>query len=427
MRSDADRCTGKARPGRSGRWFLPLFCLIGFAGGACSPGENSLLNPGSNRDGLTSLPETLQVGTSAADRSYRSNPPAGTQSLLRVARTDSVEAIVFLRFTGVPDTANLTGARVGLRWAGGSGSGLRLASYRVTSGGVWTETGLTAADTTRLAPEPFDVFPDPLTPQNDTSLIRRAVQIPVEILREWRRDANLNLGIALRLTAGSPTGEARFLAREAVLDADSLVANPQIEYLAGDEVTQTASAAADAYVYVDRRPSLPGEETTAFLAEWLPTRMLLRFPVLDSLTALVGPIAPRLTINRAILRLHLAALAGPDDTLRVAAHRVLTDWDEATEPDSVLLQPTESFADLPAALDTLRDVVQLEVGPLVRAWVEGQENRGLVVRSVSETVHEHRLAFHTREAPDSLRPELEVVFTRPPDPRWGQVARGGAR
>jgi len=400
------------------RWAAVLAAWAIVGGLACSPGENSVLNPATNRGGLTSLPETLSLGTASADRSYRAQLVLGSLGHLRVGRSDSVETVAFLRFAAFTDTADLTGAQVGLRWAGGAGSDLRLEAYEVTGGDLWTESSLRAQNMPPLSDTPLYVNPDPLRPRDDTTLVRAAVRISPEVIRRWARDPDANRGIALRLTAASPPGELRFLAREAVIDADSTVSNPQIEYLRENEVVSTAAAVADAFIYRDLRPPIAGDDSTLTLAEWLPTRALYRFDVEQALRAQTGLDPRRLTINRAQLRLRVAAWSGEGASHGLTTHRVLTDWTEETEPDSIALSAAASTSTVGAALDSVNSRLSVEVGPIVRDWAGGDENRGLALRLLGEVTGDVRLNLASREAAESARPELVVVFTRPPDPRW---------
>jgi hypothetical protein len=205
--------------------------MLTLLGAACAPGETSILNPDTNRTGLAAPPETLRVPVTA-DRDHRPLIPTGSSMVLRVAHTDSVEAIAFLRFTDIPaDTSALSGARLGLLLSGGAGFALRVAAYEVTPDSNWTwgeaedlvnkVSLLTLADTTRIGRE-LNVSLDAITPPTgDTIFVQRVVQIDGALLRRWARLPRENEGIALRITStpGSQPGELDFLSRQGVPDS----------------------------------------------------------------------------------------------------------------------------------------------------------------------------------------------------------------
>jgi hypothetical protein len=406
----------------------PVLGLLALVVLACSPGENAVLNPGTNRTGLTAAPETLRVPCSA-DREHRVRVPNGLFSVLRVARTDSVEAITFLRFTAIPaDTAALSGARLGLLLCGGSGLGLRVAAYEVNpdAGWAWAETAdstnsiyvLSLADTARIGRE-LDVSADAITPPaDDTVFVRRVVQIDGALLRRWVRLPAENEGIALRLSFNSPAGALEVLSRQATPDSVR-AANPALEFMQGDSVLAVSSPAADAFLYIDRRPAVPGTQPVVTVADWLPQQAIFRFSVLDSLRKRYASDYNRVTIERALLHLH--AVSKPDSTERLSVHGIYTSsgWDEATDPQPLDLVGVTDTPWATNVLDVATLTLRLEAGATVRSWVRGSREDGISVRSTGELIAHNRFSFYTREAADSLRPWLEVVYTAPPDPRWG--------
>jgi hypothetical protein len=416
---------GRHRGLRAGS-IVGLLALVALA---CSPGDNSALNPGTNRTGLTAAPETLRVPTSA-DREHRVRIPTGLSPILRVARTDSVEAIAFLRFTEIPaDTAGLSGARLGLLLRGGVGSGLRVAAYEIIpdANWAWAETAdsansvytLALSDMVRIRTEPLNVSVDAITPPaDDTVFVRRVVQIDGAVLRRWRRLPAENEGIALRLSFESPDGALEFLSRQGQPDS-ARAANPALEYMQGDSVLAVSSPAADAFLYIDGRPLVSGTLPVLTIADWLPQQAIFRFSVLDSLRARYGSQYDRVTIQRAML--HLRAMAEPDSTDRLAAHgiRTTSGWDEAIDPETFDLIGVTDAVLVTDALTRPALALRLEAGTTVRGWVRGSREDGIVVRSTRELTARTRFSCYSREAADSLRPWLEVVYTRPPDPRWG--------
>jgi hypothetical protein len=304
---------------------------------------------------------------------------------------------------------------------------------------AWAETAdsahsvyaLALSDVARIEAEEFDVSPDAITPPaDDTVFVSRVVQIDGAMLRRWKRLPAENEGIALRLSFGSPDGALEFLSRQGQPDS-ARAANPALEFMQGDSVLAVSSPAADAFIYNDRRlpesgtrPS--GTRPVLTIADWLPQQAMLRFSVLDSLRARLeslqagsGSHYNRVTIERAVLRLH--AVAKPDSTERLAVHgiRTTSGWDEATDPETFDLIGT---TDAVLVTDRLVDstlTLRLEAGAIVRSWVRGSREDGIVVRSTQELTAHTRFSVCSREAADSLRPWLEVVYTRPPDPRWG--------
>ena len=409
----------------------PVLGLLALVVLACSPGDNSVLNPGTNRTGLTAAPEVLRVPASA-DREHRVRISTGLSTILRVARTDSVEAIAFLRFTDIPaDTAAISGARLGLLLCGGAGAGLRVAAYEVIPDPdwAWAETAdaansvstLALSDTARIGRE-LDVSLDAITPPtDDTVFVRQVVQIDGALLRRWTRLPAENEGIALRLSFNSPDGALEFLSRQGQPDS-ARAANPALEFMQGDSVLAVSSPAADAFLYIDRRLPVSGTAPVITIADWLPQQAIFRFSVLDTLRKLYGSQYNRVTVQRAMLHLH--ALAVPSSTERLAVHGISDSlgWNEATDPESFgLVGTTDAVLVTDALTDSL--TLRLEAGSTVRSWVRGSPGdtlkNGIVVRSTQELTARTSFSVYSREAVDSLRPWLEVVYTRPPDPRWG--------
>lgn len=411
-------------PGRAGA-STALLALALIASG-CSPGENEILNPGSHRAGLSALPETLRLASPIADRDLQAVANQGRTAVLRVARADSVEAISFLRFATLPDTSGVTHAYLGLRWNGGEGTNLHISAHRVLARTDWTETGTTHpsvefADS--LSSEPLSSAA--VTPQADSTLERRLLEIPLAVIRDWITNPSENRGIALRMTVAEPgaAGTLDFLSRDAILDSTG-VANPQLEFFQGDASAAIVGPTADTWIYLDHRVPATGGEAVLRVTEWMPSRGILQFPVLDSLRARLGAAGVRdedvrrLTVNRAVLSLRVADYSDTAD-YRLIVHRSDPLPDEAIEPDSLALLSTQTF-DIDAVFDPARQEVRLEIGGLVRELAAATARSGLVLRLSQEGSGADRLVLHSREAAaDTLRPSLEIVYTRPADARWG--------
>jgi hypothetical protein len=433
-RGTARRVSGSIRGLDPG---LLLGLLLGLAtlpitGAGCSPGETSILNPNTNRTGLAAPPETLRVPVTA-DREHRPLIPTGSSMILRVAKTDSVEAIAFLRFTDIPvDTSAISGARLGLLVSGGAGSGLRVAAYEVTPDSNWTWgeaddaangiSVLTLADTARIGRELNVSLNAIAPPTSDTVFVNRVVQLDGALLRRWVRLPKENDGIALRLAFGSPAGELDFLSRQGLPDS-ARAANPALEFMQGDSVVAVRSPAADAFLYIDRRPPVSGTLPEVTVADWPPQQAIFRFPVLDSLRRRFGSQYNRVTIQRAML--HLRAVAEPDSTMHLAAHGFTSKiWNEAVDPGVLTLVGTTDVFLVNDRLTNPLLGLRIETGATVRGWVRGEPDGGVLVRSTGELTGRTRISFRSREVADSLQPWLEVVYSRPPDPRWGV---GGAK
>jgi hypothetical protein len=407
-----DRRLDCRRPGLPGGLSLGLLVLLGLA---CSPGETSVVNPNTDRAGLFAPPETMWV-SATADREHRPILATGGLSQLRLARTDAVESIAFLRFAvSLADTAGVSGANLQVRLVGGEGSGLKVEAYEVvadTTLGKWGEVAdltnkvhlLTLADTQRLASLPFQTSldTDP-SAVGDTLPVERLVQIPDSLLRRWARQPSRNDGIALLLSASS-SGELRFLSRHAVPDS-----SVRLSYTRNDSA-QVALPTADAYIY--RYPELTsppasGTEPTLTIADWPPRRAIFRFPVLDSLDHRYGS-SDRVAIVRTTL--HLSAVTQPDSGLGLAALAFAWDGNPADDPEVVDLVGTTNAVVLVDSLASPGLGVPLET-----FGVDGH-----VVRSLGELLTHTSMSFYSKEAVDSTRrPRLRVVYLPPLDPRWG--------
>jgi hypothetical protein len=128
--------------------------------------------------------------------------------------------------------------------------------------------------------------------------------------------------------------------------------------------------------------------------------------------------------------MHLLAGA-PVDTLELGAYSLTTandlPWDESVEPDSVSLLAIYDRALLPDDLEETEGAVSFELARLAQRWFAGVDTLGVLIRGFGELAEPDQAVFYSREAAEpALRPVLEVVFTRPPDPRWGS-GQGGVR
>jgi hypothetical protein len=404
-------------------WMVLLAGCLSLQG--CSQGDTPLVNPGTNRGGLTALPETLRVGLPSADRSFRAEVSTGSLANLRLARQEGrVETIVLILFGTLPETTGVTGAHVGLRLRGGTGAALKIeASWIDSTAASWTESGVRWSN--RPAPgsfHPLFVAAGPVDPSDSTTTVflRDVVEIPSDVIALWKLRPASNRGIALRLSDDSE-GSVSVLSREAVLDSSG-VANPFLEILQGQAVIAIESATADAYVYNDRRLVAQGTADTLLVTDDLPCRALLRFGRPLNLPS--GS-----TINRAVLRLHLKRAAV--DTLSVAANGITIgpSWDESAEPDtSIRTGALYDLRVLPTDVRTPSNTVSFDIAGLARRWFQDGDGGGVQIRSQGELIGQGEVVFYSREAADSTnRPLLDLVYTPPPDPRWGPVEQGRTR
>ncbi len=359
--------------------------------------------------------------SATADREHRPILATGGLSQLRLARTDAVESIAFLRFAvSLADTAGVSGANLQVRLVGGEGARLAVEAYEVVADaalGRWGEVAdltnadttkifhlLTLADTRRLASLPFQTSLDIDPPAvGDTLPVGSLVQIPDSLLRRWARQPSHNDGIALLLSASS-SGELQFLSRHAGPDS-----SVTLSYTRNDSA-QVALPTADAYVYRYPYPSALGTEPTLTIADWPPRRAIFRFPVLELLADRYGSLSDRVVIVRTTL--HLSAVTQPDSGLSLAA--LSFSWDsyrnEADDPEVVDLVSTANAVGLGDSL----------ISPGLGVPLETFGVDGHVVRSLGELLARTSLSFYSHDAADSTRwPRLRVVYLPPLDPRWG--------
>jgi hypothetical protein len=380
----------------------------------CSPGENAVTNPGSGRTGLLALPETLRIvlpdsGAIAADLAFPAEVSTGASPVLRLARSDSVESVAYVRFGNIPDTVGLTSVRLGLRVRRGSGEQVQIVAHEVLED--WTEASLRWGNRPETADSSLSSGPshDPGGIQ-DTVLLTQ--EIPSDLVRRWKRDPDSNHGLALSLSAPA---EVQVLAREAIFFDSLGIANPTLRLLTGNgTVIGEAGAAADAFAYDDTRTLATGADTVLALSEWLPTRVALRFPLPDSL--LEGERARGLLVNLAVLRLSVVSATEEAAFLNVLG--ATGDWAETAAPDSIPVSGLYGRVELPASVDSVAATLSVGMGGIVQRWIDGTANQGIVLALSGEGGGAARLEVRSSEAEPALRPVLEIVYTRPLTPRW---------
>ncbi len=407
------------RPGsKSSAWSVLLagLCsLLALAG--CSEGESDLLNPKSPRGDIAPPPETLLVATSDLDRSFRPRTPTGTSPVLFLSREGEIHSEIYLRFDlgDLADTSDVVNAEIGLRFRRTQVGPVLLEAFAVSADAEeWTEEAL---DQPLPTGEVLPTTSAPIAPAaGDTLYVKDAVRLPGSLIRRWKLDSASNRGVVIRLADASVARSIEVMSKEASLadTSGNLLVNPRLEIFRGEDRTSVLeSAEDDAYVLTDGRTPSPGDATTFTTSSRPAERGLVRF-------ALPALLRRGDTINRATLRLRVEpSSVSAGESLLVGAYLATTAWDEAAQPDSVSRGSAGfDFERVRASSDT----IALDCALAVQRWLDAGENFGLQIRSATENDDTTSVRFFTREAEAALRPTLQIVYTPPPDPRWGGVA-----
>lgn len=381
---------------------------------ACSEGESDLLNPRGPRGGIATLPETTRVSTSDRDRSFRPRVATGGASVLFLSREGEVQSEAYFRFdlAALPDTSGVERANLGLRFRRTDSGPVVIEAFEVSpSAEDWDESTLREA-LPRVEPAFFSSTL-PIAPgAGDTLYVSNAVTIPGSLIRAWKLDPDHNRGLVVRIAEASAGRSIEVLSKEAALTdtAGYALVNPRLEVLRGEDQTSAIeSPDDDTYFLTDGRTAAAGDAVELRVSGRPAERGLLRFSLPEVLRR-------GFTVNRALLRLRMVpGSVVPGDSLLVGAYLSTTDWTEATEPDSVNRGSTAfDFARARANSDTL----EFDCALAVQHWIDSGENYGLQLRSATEGGDTLAVRVYTREAESTLRPSLEIVFTRPPAPRW---------
>jgi hypothetical protein len=412
------RATGPRRTGA----FLPLGLtglLLILSLVACSEGQTDLVNPGTNRDGLGALPDTVSGIAVTADRSYRPRLASGSSSSLVLVREGTVTSTVYLRFdlTGIADTLLVTGGQLGLRFQGGDGGPVVVEALRVApSAPDWNEDDVQSLDLPLEEP-PFFTTSGISPPADTTVLVPDVIDFGPALLRDWIAHPETNRGMALRIQAGSAEGSLEIASKEAVIDTTGGAANPPLEVFRAGLVSVILAPTDDAYVLMDSSPAEAGTDSTFLLEERVPYRGLVGFDPTG--------FRPGDTINRADLQLAVVpGSVAEGDTFVVALYPALSAWVEDAEPDSVARGATAlgSFT-----VTSATETAVLELGALFQTWVDGADNFGAILRITNEGGGASQVRFFSREASSARTPRLDVVFTPAPGTRWdGPGGRGGS-
>ncbi len=394
---------------------LLSIALLGATLFGCSEGESDVLNPRSPRGGIAAKPESTRVASTDQDRAFRPTIATGASPVLFLSDEGDVQSEVYLRFDldALPDTAGVVNANLGLRFRRTDVSPVLISAYEVSSSEDDWDEGTLKRPLSKVE-TPFYSSTVPIAPGDGDSLfVTDAVKIPGSIIRSWKNDPDHNRGIALRIADTSIGQTIELLSKEAALadtEGNALV-NPRLEVFRGEDRTSTLeSPDEDAYILSDGS-SAPAGDAVDFRVKGRPAeRGLLHFP-------LPSVLRKGYTINRALLRLRMVpGSITPGDSLLIGAYLATSLWDEASEPDSVTRGSAAfDFARARATSDTL----EFDCAIAVQHWLDTGENFGLQIRSATEGDDTLGVRFFTREAEIALRPDLELIYTPPPDPRWG--------
>lgn len=389
-----------------------LLILLGSFG--CAPGESDVLNDDGSRGPVGAEPETTIVSDVTADRSYQATLTTGDSPVLLVSKEGKTESIAYLRIdlVNLPDTSDVTGAIVGLRFRKLSWSdGVVLAAHLVRDGErEWREESLRLPGR-ELEAIPFFTSPAPIEPaEGETLFVSRAIEIPSAIVRKWELEGSSNLGMAIRVQGGD--GGIEILSKEAFVPDSVGVAqlNPRVEVERADRDSVLETTADDAYVLNEVFPLPTGTDSLLVVRGRPAIRALVRFDFAGSVLRRGD------TINRAILRLAVdqrSVSAG--ESLSLSAFHAESDWEEAAPPDSVTRRTSALSA---APIGSSTGTVEFDVASAVQSWIDGGANYGIQVRMTAEARDTLGVDLLSREAAASRRPSLFVVYSRPPEPRW---------
>lgn len=388
-------------------FFVLLPCFSG-----CSEDPNPLGFDSGPAGGSFTRPETLLVAAPSSDTEHRPIRETSTATSLLVGNDSTAAMRALIKFDNIPDTSGMNLAYLRLHVRRGQGGPVTLTVRRILGGSdSWTASTVTfetPIDTSEVIAQLAGVATG-TAPETFSQL--DYIPIPMDIVREWRRDTDTNAGLILSISEGS--GIARFVSQnDVILDDDGVgIPTPQL-VLAADTTlatTRSARATTDAYVYESHRPEPGPSDPTVHIGSGPPMRTLMRFDV--------SSLPEEISIVNATLR--MPQFESAIDSLRVSVYNVTEEWSETAVPDSLKLAavPSDSrlFKGAPSAL-------KLDIGAIVQAWVDRKAtNYGVAVRFADELGAPQSILLSTREYPDpARRPSLEVVFLRAStSPPWG--------
>ncbi len=413
---------------RWGRRWLTVAALVGATAGVlatgpgCSEGESDLFNPGSTR-GLDAPLDTLDTVTIGEDRSYRSQGESGQRSSLLLLRQPEYSSVAYMLFDvdNVDEDRVITSVSLSVRLSGGTGDEVAVDAHEVDpSIPEWTENEIPLEGPPLLA--------DPVARQTDTvgfnpdnpdsALVQLKTDIlsfPVSLIERWLEEPETNRGIGLQLQSDN-MGSIVLLSSEAVaVDDDAVVTiTPELTIDYEGEGVLNLEPVQDGYLIFDNRAPEPGDAPTLLLDQEIASRALIR-PDLSGLDLERGD-----TIHRAELFLRIVPGTyeyGPDEPFSVGVYANRGPWTEAVEPDTV---SRAAFATDVIEVEEDTEVLRLDFGTTLQDWIDGEEdNDGLTLRILGEGLQRAKLQVYSSEADSAaFRPRIEVVASRPLDPRW---------
>jgi hypothetical protein len=385
---------------------LPVLALLAAAG--CQGGDDNRVGAGLLPplvDSTAAIRETVFTGDSLeTDYEFEQQlVPGETSPTLVLAREMGHGSRALVRFGGLPLDAgtDLHSAEITLyvHDASPAGSMPRVLAYQLVQGFSATFTGT-------------DVFPswlpDPVvegTPGKEAgeeggdslNVYRFGGEAVADLFRRWIQGTHVNAGLLLAL-APDDSGRVVFESREG--PSTPVDIRPRVQLVYGDTAApDTLSTLPDDDTFLVERPpaeTLAGMTDRLTVATGTSARSLLLFPVIPSLEQDI--------VHRAELVLSIDAAASHFDTASVEAELVVDYPWEGSDTGANL--DIDGRGQAVAGVDTLA----IDVTPLVREWVVGEENNtGVRLRFTNEGFGFDWIRFFASSSADSLRPRLRVV------------------
>jgi hypothetical protein len=389
-----------------------LFASLSLGVLGCGEDDNPLGFDRGPAGGGFARPETLRIESPAADIETRPVRETSAARSILVGNDSTAVARGLILFGAIPDTSGMRVAYIRLHVRRGQGGPVTLIARRVLGASdSWTASTVTfdtPIDTSAAIATLADV-PTGTAPRTFSQL--KDMPIPFDIVRDWYANHDNNAGVILSIEGGS--GIACFVSHnDLILDDDGVgIATPMLLLSTDSTKTtvRTARATVDAYVYQSHRPPPGSSDPYSHVGSGPPARTLLRF----DLSALPQGIS---IVNAALRVPQFEAFV---DSARISAYSITEAWTEEAVPDSLTLASgavdTQWFYGSPG-------VLQLDLGPVAQAWVDGKvSNYGVAVRFSDELAAPRSIRVGTREAPVAAhRPSLQIVFLRAAEPPpWG--------
>ncbi len=411
--------------GRCGSGFpMAAILLLGLAGLAvqgCSSGENRVVNPGSTRSDLLAPPDTIGALAVTEGGTYVPEIKGMFQQSLKVARTDSLTSIAYVRFGTLPDTAGVASVSLEIRVRNVSGIAPRLAVYPVTGGTPWKETDLGWSDEPVLASAPAATT-DPITVSAPADTVVVTIANLLDLFRQWRvKPDSTNLGLGLRVVGDTPDtpGSLDIFSRDLVLSGSSVGPLLKFRMRTGDSTAVRATD--DTYIYHPAQPEMPPDSLLA-VSDWLPRRAFIELAVPDSLLPASGG-ARGWTVNRAQLVLHVETQTDSMGT----SLGIYGAYRSGSDPTTFSLVGPSVTLVVPARTDSMPEpyaTMTAEIPGILQRWLDGSVN-GIVLATTHPGTGTDHLRVASGSASASRRAVLaQLVATPPPGERWNPRRAG---